>query len=54
MKRIVLTMKGADNVKKLYVLPTDNHFKINEMIEHYGLTDYKLINWKIENITILN
>ena len=54
MRKIVLTMKGADNVKRLFVIPTDNHYKINEMIEKYGLTDHKLINWKIEDITILN
>ena len=54
MRRIVLTMKGADNITRLYVLPTEDHYKINEMIEKYGLTDHLLIDWKIENITILN
>lgn len=53
MRRIILTMLCADNVQRLYVLPTDDYSQITQMIEKYGLTDHKLINWKIEDITII-
>ena len=54
MKRIILKMRGADNQIRLYVLPTDDHYKITSLIEEYGLNDYNLISWKIEDITVLN
>ena len=53
MKRIVLKMKGADGKIQLFVLPTDNYSKIAELIEKHELSDYKLITWRIETITIL-
>jgi hypothetical protein len=53
MRRIILKMKGAKGEIELFVLPTDNSYKITELIEFYGLSDYKLLDWKIETITIL-
>lgn len=54
MKKIILKMQGASGKIELFILPTDNYSKITELIEFYGLTDYKLLDWKIETITILN
>ena len=54
MERIVLKMKGSDGKNKKFILPTKDHYQINNLIDFYGLNDYKLITWKIENITTLN
>lgn len=53
MEKIVLTMKGVDNIKRKYILPTNDHYQINNLIKKYNLTDHKLMNWKVENIITL-
>ena len=53
-KRIVLRMLGADGLERLFVLPKGlNYSDINNALDGYKLRDYKLLNWRYENIYIL-
>ena len=53
-KRIVLRMLGADGFERLFVLPMGlSYSDIDGALDEYKLRDYKLLNWRYENIYIL-
>jgi hypothetical protein len=53
-KRIVLHMLGADGLERLFVLPKGlSYSDIDSALDEYKLRDYKLLNWRYENIYIL-
>lgn len=47
-KYIIVNLVGSMNQKVSLILETDDNFKIKEMVDKAGFSDYKILNdWKI-------
>ena len=53
-KRIVISAQGADGKIISVILNTADHCKIMSEMERHSLLDYKILDWKIKKVLVLD
>ena len=52
-KRIVIKAQGADGEIISVILNTADHYEIMSEMEKCGLLDYKILDWRVERVLVL-
>ena len=51
MKMIIVTINGADNIRRDVVFDTTDYRRIKELLKENNLDDYLVMDWEIRDIT---
>jgi hypothetical protein len=51
MKMIIVTINGADNIRRDVVFDTTDYGRIKELLKENNLDDYLVMDWEIRDIT---
>jgi hypothetical protein len=51
MKMIIVTINGADNMRRDVVFDTTDYRRIKELLKENNLDDYLVMDWEIRDIT---
>jgi hypothetical protein len=51
MKMIIVTVNGADNIRRDVVFDTTDYRRIKELLKENNLDDYLVMDWEIRDIT---
>jgi hypothetical protein len=51
MKMIIVTINGADNIRRDVVFDTTDYRRIRELLKENNLDDYLVMDWEIRDIT---
>jgi hypothetical protein len=51
MKMIIVTVNGADNIRRDVVFDTTDYRRIRELLKENNLDDYLVMDWEIRDIT---
>ena len=51
MKMIIVTINGADNIRRDVVFDTTDYRRIRELLKENNLDDYLVLDWEIRDIT---
>lgn len=53
MKSLWVKTIGANGKEQEFVFDTDDYSQLQELMEEHKLSDYKVLDWKLKNITFL-
>jgi hypothetical protein len=51
MRMIIVTINGADNIRRDVVFDTTDYRRIKELLKENNLDDYLVMDWEIRDIT---
>ena len=51
MKMIIVTVNGADNIRRDVVFDTTDYRRINELLKENNLDDHLVMDWEVRDIT---
>jgi hypothetical protein len=51
MKMIIVTINGANNIRRDVVFDTTDYRRIKELLKENNLDDYLVMDWEIRDIT---
>ena len=51
MNMIIVTINGADNIRRDVVFDTTDYRRIRELLKENNLDDYLVMDWEIRDIT---
>ena len=51
MKMIIVTINGADNIRRDVVFDTTDYRRIKELLKENNVDDYLVMDWEIRDIT---
>ena len=51
MKMIIVTINGADNIRRDVVFDTTDYRRIRELLKENNLDDHLVMDWEVRDIT---
>ena len=51
MKMIIVTINGADNIRRDVVFDTTDYRRIKELLKENNLDDHLVMDWEVRDIT---
>jgi hypothetical protein len=51
MKMIIVTVNGADNIRRDVVFDTTDYRRIHELLKENNLDDHLVMDWEVRDIT---